>query len=312
MRVLFLAITLLLVFTRCKQHRSNKAGVKMQDFIVDISQYARSYDPDFIVVPQNGTELLFENLDADGNLSERVIHAIDGIGVEELYYNGGYEEDSYRLNMLLKAKSSIKVLVADYHSSNSTLSQSFQHADSDGFIAFPRSSNNYDYVLIPDSVHNENSNNIQSLSQAQNYLYLISTNSYSDKAVFLSAIQQTNFDVVIIDAFFDEQMLTAAEVASLKTKANGGQRLVLAYMNIGAAEHYRYYWKSDWKLHKPRWLKKEYDGYSDEVWVKFWKQEWKDIIYGNDESYTKRILDAGFDGTYLDNTEAYYFLYYND
>lgn len=311
MRILLAALTLL-VFTCCKQHRSNKAGAKMQDFIIGISEYARSYDSDFIVVPQNGAELLFEDLDADGNLDERLIAAIDGIGIEELYYNGGYESDDYRLNMLLKAKSSIKVLVADYHESNATLGQSFQYADSDGFIAFPRASNNYDYTIIPDSVHNENSNNIHSLDQAQNYLYLISSSGYSDKASFLSAIQQTNFDVVIIDAFFDSEMLTAADVMSLQVKANGGERIVLAYMSIGSAENYRYYWKSDWKLHKPRWLKKEYDGYSDEIWVKYWKQEWKDIIYGNDESYTKKLIDAGFDGTYLDNVEAYYFLYYND
>jgi len=312
MRLLFLVLTLLFVLTRCKQHRSNKAGAKMQDFIIEISAYARSYDPDFIVVPQNGTELLFEDLDADGQLSERLINAIDGIGVEELYYNGSYEPDDYRLNMLLKAKSSVKVLVADYHASNSTLGQSFQLADNDGFIAFPRASNNYDYLIIPDSVHNENSNDVHSLAEAQNYLYLISTNGYSDKTSFLAAIQQTNFDVVIIDAFFGEEILTSADVASLKVKANGGQRLVLAYMDIGSAENYRYYWKSDWKLHKPRWLKKEYEGYSDEIWVKYWKQEWKDIIYGNDESYTKKLIDAGFDGTYLDNVEAYYFLYYND
>jgi len=43
--------------------------------------------------------------------------------------------------------------------------------------------------------------------------------------------------------------------------------------------------------------------------VQFWNPEWQKIIYGNDDSYMKKILDAGFDGAYLDNVEAYYFLY---
>ena len=35
------------------------------------------------------------------------------------------------------------------------------------------------------------------------------------------------------------------------------------------------------------------------------KQEWQDIVFGNDESYLKKILDAGFDGVYLDIIDAF-------
>lgn len=66
-----------------------------------------------------------------------------------------------------------------------------------------------------------------------------------------------------------------------------------------------------WKLHSPTWLKKKYDGYDDEIWVKFWKKEWQEIIYSGGDSYTQRILSSGFNGVYLDNVEAYYFLYFD-
>ena len=59
-------------------------------------------------------------------------------------------------------------------------------------------------------------------------------------------------------------------------------------------------------------LKKKYDGYTDEFWVNFWEKEWQTIIYGNDNSYMKKIITAGFDGAYLDNVEAYYFLFHNE
>jgi len=62
----------------------------------------------------------------------------------------------------------------------------------------------------------------------------------------------------------------------------------------------------------PLFIKRKYEGYDDEYWVRFWKPEWHKIIYGNDDSYIKKILDAGFDGAYLDNVEAYYFLYFRD
>ena len=312
MRKAFFFLLIGLLSFSCKEKKSLKAGVKMQDFIIAISEYARSQDPDFILIPQNGEEILFNDIDPEKGVNTNLIQAIDGYGVEELFYNQAYTPDDYRLGMLRKVNSSLKVMVADYLDVDSNAPNSFQLADADQFIAFPRSTSNYDYKAIPSTVYHENTNNVQVLAQAQNYLYLISTDNYSDKATFLTAIQQTNFDVVIIDAFFGDELLSSADVSSLKTKLNGGQRLVISYMNIGSAEKYRYYWKKTWGLHHPLWLKKKYDGYKDEIWVKFWKDEWQEIIYGNDDSYTKKLLNAGFDGAYLDNIEGFYFLYHKD
>ncbi|HEC89701.1 MAG TPA: hypothetical protein ENI44_03860, partial [Thermoplasmatales archaeon] len=39
--------------------------------------------------------------------------------------------------------------------------------------------------------------------------------------------------------------------------------------------------------------------------VKYWYPEWQSIIYGNNDSYLKKILDAGFDGVYLDVIDAF-------
>ena len=188
----FLLIAILFLFA-CKEKKTVKAGIKMQEFIISISNYARAQDPDFILIPQNGEEILFEDIDPEKGLRADLIQAIDGYGVEELFYNGdSYSPDDYRLGMLRKVNASLKVMVADYLP-NADASGAFQAADAEQFIAFPRTSSNYDYKTIPGTIHHENANNIQTLAQAQNYLYLISTDNYSDKAGFLSAIQQTNF-----------------------------------------------------------------------------------------------------------------------
>jgi cysteinyl-tRNA synthetase len=312
-QLLFLVLLFPLVFTSCsKEKRSNHTGRKMQDFIVEISDYAKSKDPLFAIIPQNGEELLFHNLDGEDDPDDRVLNAIDGIGCEELFYNADFAPDDYRLDMLLRVKSRIPVLVSDYLNNDNNADLAHQYASDAGFIAFPRVSANYDYLQIPAVVNNENSNDITQVSDAKNYLYLISQDGFADKTAFLDAIRATNFDLVIIDAFYGDVQFTAAEINSLKTKASGGTRMVIGYMSIGSAENYRYYWKDDWKLHKPNWLKKEYDGYSNEIWVKFWKTEWRDIIYGNDESYTKKLIDSGFNGAYLDNVEVFYSLYFDE
>lgn len=308
MRLLLIVIFSITGLIACKKRKVEKAATKMQNFIVEIAQYARNENPNFIIIPQNGPELLYNNGNEDEGINNGFISHVNAFGMEELFYNGGEESDMYRYNLVKNA--GIKVLVADYHTDNSTLYNSYSKSDAENWIAFPRSTENYDYKYIPTIIHNENSDNITNLNQAKNYLYLISTDNYSNKASFLAAIQATNYDAIIIDAFFDENLLTASDINSLKVKANGGQRLVIAYMNIGAAEKYRYYWQSDWRKGKPNWLKKKYDGYDDEIWVEFWEQEWKDIIYGNSESYTKKLIDAQFDGAYLDNVESFYFLYH--
>lgn len=311
MKHLTILLSLLILFSCSKEKSSDKAGEKMQEFVVNISNYARGLNGDFMVIPQNGAELAFNYLDPNDGLNTSYMGAIDGFGIEELFYDGTYSPDEERLSMLRSLVGSKKIMVAEFVSDDSYVAEAIQKNAAEGFICFPRINSNYDYLQIPDTVINENSNDILSLNDAQNYLYLISTDNFSTKNQMITALAATNFDVLLLDLFFNDAELTANEVQQLKTKQNGGKRLVISYMNIGSAETYRYYWQDKWKLHHPGWLKKEYEGYEDEIWVEFWKEDWQDIIYGNDNSYTKKIIDAGFDGVYLDNVEGYYFLYFD-
>ncbi len=289
-----------------------KASRLMQNFIINIADYARKTNPNFIVIPQNGLELGYVDADTSLGLNQSFLSKIDGFGVEGLFYGEEESPDAYSIAMAKKIGESERILSADYLSDNSLFSNAVSQNQGYGFLCFPRHSTNYDYLEIPSTVIQENPNNITTLASAQNYLYLISTSNYSSKSTYLQAIASTNFDAVIIDLFYEDEPLTANEVQLLKTKANGGSRKVIAYMSIGSAEKYRYYWKKTWGLHRPSWIKRKYDGYPDEFWVKFWHKDWQEIIYGNDESYTHKILTAGFDGVYLDNVEAYYFLYFKN
>ncbi|MCC7297316.1 MAG: endo alpha-1,4 polygalactosaminidase [Bacteroidia bacterium] len=308
----FIAILIFNFIACSKNKRSENAGLKMQDFVIQISKYARAKKPNFIIIPQNGAELAFQNINPEMSTLPTFMDAIDGFGIEELHYNGNLIDDDGRLKMLQKIKETKNVLVSEYITDKKNLSDAFYRNYNQNFICFTRLDDNYHYSQIPDTVPLENSLNISTLHDAKNYLYLINSELYSNKSDFLKAISATNFDVIIMDLFFDDEAFSNVEIEQLKTKANGGKRLVISYINIGSAEKFRYYWKKGWGLHHPLWIKRKYEGYDDEYWVKFWKKEWQDIIYGNDESYMSKIITAGFDGAYLDNIEAYYFLYFKN
>lgn len=311
MKKLIICVLSVLCFTGCKEQKTNVAGEKMQAFVIDIAQYAKGLNPNFIIIPQNGAELAFNHLSPEEGTNAAYLAAIDGIGVEELFYNGAYAPDNERISMLQQLKNNKKIMVSEFVNENVNVADAIQRNRNEGFICFPRTKDNYHYKEIPDTATQANADNITSLSQAKNYLYLINSENYTSKSAMIQAIASTNFDVILIDLFYNGEAFTPAEIQQLKTKATGAKRLVIAYLNIGSAENFRYYWQNDWKLNNPKWIKKKYDGYEDEFWVEFWNEDWQKIIYGNEDSYMKKVIQAGFDGAYLDNVEAYYFLYHN-
>src|SRR5215470_17887026 len=70
-------------------------------------------------------------------------------------------------------------------------------------------------------------------------------------------IRLSPYDVVVIDYGFDRRNATAfpREVVDLmRSKPDGGRRVILAYLSIGEAEDYRYYWQESWRKSRPEWL----------------------------------------------------------
>lgn len=309
--IIILPIFLLLLISciPMKENKTTKAGLKMQEFVIGISKYARSFKPEFIIVPQNGAELAFNKLNPDAGPNQMYMDAVDGFGIEELFFTEDSKIDDYRVSMLRKLKANKKIMVSEFITQDDKTQSIIEKNKNESFIIFPRSSVNEAYREIPATITDENATDVLKLSDAKNYLYLINSSNFKNKFYFIKALAETNYDVLIVDLFFNKGPFTPEEVEKMKTKANGGKRIVLSYVNVGSAENFRYYWDGNWILNDPAWLKKKYEGYKDEYYVEFWNPEWQKIILGNDESYMKKVIDAGFDGAYLDNVEAYYFLY---
>lgn len=114
-------------------------------------------------------------------------------------------------------------------------------------------------------------------------------------------------DLVVIDYARGDGLipLTKEEVARIKTRPDGSQRLAVSYISIGEAESYRFYWKSEWEKDKPPWHVAENCAWPRNHMVRYWHDGWKDIIYQAGGSYIQRIVDAGFDGVYLDRIDVF-------
>jgi cysteinyl-tRNA synthetase, unknown class len=129
-----------------------------------------------------------------------------------------------------------------------------------------------------------------------------------------ATLKNVPYDAIVIDYSRDgseKSALSAAEVRQLKVKPDGSPRLVLAYMSIGEAENYRFYWQRQWDddqqppetMDKPSWRGKQNGEWGGNYAVHYWDPDWQNIIIG-DSGYVDRILKAGFDGVWLDKVDS--------
>jgi cysteinyl-tRNA synthetase len=300
-------LPLLLLLFSCKTSDSPGAPedsdyrAQMRALVQAIATRARNTaGAGFGIFPQNGCELT-----ADSSY----LAAINGSGNEDVFY--GYTSDNtptasadseYSLGYLKPQVSAGKlVLVTDYCTSHAYVEDSYARCAANGFVG-------YCAVRELDAIVNNghiptaaDSHDCRKWSDVKHFLYLINPGKYPGANAFLNAVAATYYDLVIIDAYVEGQALAPAQINALKTKPDGKRRLVLAYMSIGEAEGYRWYWQPGWSPGNPDWLGDENSDWEGNYAVAYWKSEWQAIIF----QYADIIIAAGFDGLYLDKIDEY-------
>jgi cysteinyl-tRNA synthetase len=313
--LVLVSVPILLLIAGCiSSPQEREYRQDMRNFVQNISEYANEKHPGFLIVPQNGHELITLDGNTGGEIADEYLGSIDGVGREDLFY--GYtgddeptptgEGESMFEFLEIARENGVSVLVTDYCTTRSHVDHSYSESEKMGFVSFAADSRELDTIpSYPSQPHNLNAGDILSLADARNFLYLINPSSYGTVEAFLESVRETSYDLLIIDPFFDGRALTPGEIESLGTKANGGMRLVMAYMSIGEAEDYRYYWDDAWESDPPAWLDRENPEWEGNFKVEYWDADWQGLIFGSNDSYLDRIIGAGFDGVYLDLIDAY-------
>ncbi len=295
---------------------------EMVEFVSEISDYAKILNEDFLIIPQNGESLVENSL---------YILKIDGIGREDLNY--GYEADGQRtptndyneiiLNLNKYTSNYKKVFITDYVFSNSEdephfdtgtltkINYAYENSISNGYIPYATVRNLNFLTINPD--HEPEEKTITGFDDVESFLYYLQPNNVSISE-YINSIANTNFDLVIMDLTYDGlNEFSPDDIAQIKNGLNNGNGgYIVCYMSIGEAEDYRYYWNDNWikdngKISKdaPDWLYDENPDWEGNYKVMYWKSDWKEIIYGNSNSYLDKVISKGFDGVYMDIIDAY-------
>ncbi len=182
----------------------------------------------------------------------------------------------------------------------------------------------YKYTCDVYSIKNTNK-----LKDVNFFAYQIQDISDEDR---LNELIESRYDLVVIeptrtDVTGDADFDTKGAVRKLKaSKGHDGisSKKVIAYIDIGEVEDWRWYWSwskvawqagttkpSDW----PEFIvKPDPDGWTGNYPVAFWNENWKDIViygentvnpYGEYKSILDEVIRDEFDGVYLDWVEGY-------
>ena len=150
----------------------------------------------------------------------------------------------------------------------------------------------YGNAALADAPENPPSN----MSEAHSWAYQLQDISISEIA------GNETFDFIVMDYSEDggeSGEWSAGDIDGIKDS----NKLPVAYISIGEAENYRFYWDTAWETNPPAWLGPENPDWPGNFKVRFWHPEWQALIF----QWLDRIVAQGFGGVYMDIIDAYYY-----
>lgn len=290
-------------------------------FLLNIAAYGESMDykyemselinkirinapKDYLVIQQNAVDLYYRG----DELKRDWLSRIDGMSQESIYYGDPEYNDKtpsgYRKKLERRYAEVLgdekTVFITNYTNGFFRTRIADRKAKKGGFVNY--NAQNREASLINEKISNENTEDIVDLDDVRNYLYLLNPENFKNKKEYIDELSNTNYDLIVIDAFFKGQRLRKDDLDKIRYKKNGGKRIIISYFSIGEAEDYRYYWKENWQVGSPNWIVEENENWEGNYAVRYWDEQWHEIVI----DYLNIIVESGFDGVFLDTVDTYY------
>lgn len=143
------------------------------------------------------------------------------------------------------------------------------------------------------------------------------------KPLSIADLAAAPHDLLVMDFSRDGSVAgayTADDIARLKARP-GANSVIVSYISIGEASDYRDHWQDEWTTYTdkeqraagvptpqaPAWLGAWNEDWPNSRKVRYWDKGWQDIIFNDARTgWLDRIVEAGFDGAYLDIVDGYY------
>lgn len=292
---------------------------EMRTFIERLSTYAREQNRNFSIIIRDANELVIKRDVQDENIispARTLMHSIDGVMFEGMFVGHRVigqppppEVDAANKDRLARIKrAGLNVFSVEFAADRNAVDKALAEADKFGVVTtvVPRATDELTGIPnYPKRPHKENPNNILSVQDIKNYVYISDPAAFGRQDQFALTVQGTNFDLVIVDPFSGREPLSKRAVETLKYKKLGAKRMVFARMDLGTAASYRYYWQPNWREGNPPWIGAPYPGDPDRYFVDFWSPGWQNLMFGNPQSFVYGLIAQGYDGVVLEGLRTF-------
>lgn len=276
---------------------------RMRDFIRELRE---NTSKERIFITQNGNALYFRN----GRIDEDFFLITDGTTQESLFYGDELKFNTVTssklkkelLDMLVPIREAGKIVLTINYGKGKKHKKNLK-AESKKFNFIAELLPAFEAKEIYQPIEKFNQNPIYSLKDAKNFLCLLNPEKFKTLENYKNQLEKVDFDILLIEPSLYGEFFTKEQIESLKKKTSGAKRLVIAYLSIGEAEDYRYYWQKSWNKKHPDWIAEENENWNGNYRVEYWSPEWKKII----KDYQKKLDEIGVDGYLLDTVDTYYY-----
>lgn len=297
---------------------------RARDMIATLSEYAHARAPAVTLLVRGGPDLLFNTPKDDalaallappssleaaadgqpvGGMERQFARAIEGVVVDDLYCRDTGEDapppplTDDQLGMLKDF--GLAVVAIERCDDAVSAQQARAQAAEAGIIAHVTTDDRL--ASVPSGrLPGASAEMVQSIGAAETVLVALDTSRFASMGDWLTALENTNHDVLVITPFFrGDEALTPEQVYTLKFKKVGVPRLVIARLPMTEARDTAWYWKPTWKVGSPSFIKAP-TAEPGVYRVDFAHPEWREIV----GQTFKGLLDLGFDGVMLDGLDV--------
>jgi len=292
----------------------------MRQLVQAVSAYGRSLNPNFVIVAENGLDLVTKPDPQDDTLlfpARTYIRSIDAVLQPNLLkslQSGDPKEDpaitAVRNQLAANAQTAkslgVDILNLEFATTAKEINQLYTTSTKQGFTPFVATSPVLGRIpAYPRSAYKANPTSLSDSTQAKNYLYIAHSQGFGVTRDFVQAMSNTNFDIIITSVFHGRVPLSKLDVERLKYKKLGARRLVLAEIDISSAATYDYFWQAGWGQGSPAFINMPFREDPDRYRALYWDPAWQSVLIGGTASYLYGILDLGFDGVVLKGVDGW-------
>ena len=197
---------------------------EMASLIGNIKDYGLKHNNDFFVIANGGAGLMESNEFLSEQELGQLLQKVDGVMAESVNYGWDMsmdnpmppeEQENFQRLLGSARRAGVVPMVLDYAEEAGNVQKAYREDKDRGYLGWVSARRDLD--RLPKGLpHNDNDKSVANLREAKNYLVLLNPEAFPSREAYISALANSNYDLLIVDAYYGDKPITKDEVQRLQ------------------------------------------------------------------------------------------------